>query len=72
MDHAQGLLFRLAVENVYFNAAHEGAAGWRLNVGWRRQGEPWSAAVQETYSSLSTLELVDVLDACIARAFHTA
>lgn len=72
MDYAQEPLFRLAVESVYVNINHEGASGWRLSVGWRRQGEPWSAAVQESYSALSTGELADVIDACIARALHTA
>jgi len=59
----QDRLFRLAVESVNVNANHVAGEGWSVTITSRRQGEQWDESGASTYSSLSTAELLDVIDA---------
>lgn len=57
----QQRLFTLAVEAVALTAVHDGAAGWRLMITLRRQGESWADVERVDYSHMTTQELLDVV-----------
>jgi ketol-acid reductoisomerase len=54
-------LFTLAADVINLHAVHDAGEGWRLTVGVRRNQQSWEAAHRETYSHLTTAELVDVI-----------
>jgi hypothetical protein len=64
----QQRLFRLAVESGVITFFHEPRSGWKLVVRFRRGDETWAEAQWETYSGLSTRELLDVIDASLDSA----
>lgn len=66
MDQAR--LFRLAVESGVVTFRHEPRYGWTCNVRLRRGDETWAEAPFETYSGLSTRELLDVIAASLDAA----
>lgn len=57
----QDRLFRLAVESGTITLMHEPGSGWRLTVTLRRGDETWLEAKTETYTHLSTAELLDAI-----------
>ena len=59
----QDRLFRLAVEAGSINFRHEPGRGWVLNIVLRRGDEDWSSIQPETYSHLTTVELLDAVAA---------
>lgn len=62
----QERLFRLAVEVVHVACYFEPGRGWRLEIGARHQGEGWVDADRQSYTCLSTDELVDTIDGALA------
>lgn len=65
----QDRLFRLAVEAGTVTFHHVAGAGWVLTVACRRGDEAWDEVRRETYSHLTTVELLDTiyaaLDTCL-------
>lgn len=64
----QERLFRLAVEAMHLQVTFEGASGWHLSVGYRRQDEEWSDAYRCDYDHLTTPELAQVMVEELSRA----
>lgn len=59
----QERLFRLAPEAVTLSAHFVPGQGWSATWSVRRGDEQWSDAYRADYSSLSSAELVDVIEA---------
>lgn len=64
----QERLFRLAVESGAISFWHEPGIGWFLVVSLRRGDENWQEAPRDTYSGLSTVELLDTIAASLDSA----
>jgi hypothetical protein len=62
---AQERLFRLAVEAGTVTFHHVAGAGWVLTVACRRGDEAWDEVERETYSHLTTVELLDTIAAVL-------
>lgn len=58
----QDRLFTLAPEVLVINANFVGGDGWSVNIGMRRQGDPWATSHRVTYSHLTATELADVIE----------
>jgi hypothetical protein len=58
----QQRLFRLAVESGSVNFRHEPGRGWHLVIWLRRGDESPDDAARETYSGLTTVELLQVIE----------
>lgn len=58
----QDRLFRLAHAGYSLNAYYVPREGWTLIVRARRGDESWEDTEPTTYSNLTTLELVDVME----------
>jgi hypothetical protein len=61
----QDRLFRLAIEAGTVTFHHVAGAGWVLTVACRRGDEAWDEVQRETYSHLTTVELLDTIYACL-------
>ena len=60
-------LFRLAVEAMAMSARFVPMEGWHVVLTARRGDEEWAASERRTYTHLTSEELVDVLEAEVAR-----
>jgi len=61
----QDRLFRLAIEAGTVTFHHVAGSGWVLTVACRRGDEAWDEVQRETYSHLTTVELLDTIYACL-------
>lgn len=68
----QDRLFRLAPEAMHLQATFVAGRGWHLSFVCRRQDEQWPEALRDTYDSLSTPELMDVVIEVLANQLGLA
>lgn len=68
----QQRLFRLAPEAMHIQATFVAGAGWHLTFVCRRQDEQWPEALRDTYDSLATPELLDVITEAVANQLGMA
>lgn len=61
-------LFRLAIESGVITFFHEPRCGWKLTIRFRRGDEAWAEAQWDTYSGLSTREMLDLIDSALDSA----
>lgn len=59
---AQNRLFALAVEAVTLQALFIAGEGWHLQIGVRRQAEPWGDQAWVHYDHLNTAEMLQVIE----------
>jgi len=59
----QDRLFRLAHSGYALNAYYVPPEGWTLIIRARRADEAWQDTEPETYSGLTTVELIDAMSA---------
>jgi hypothetical protein len=62
----QERLFRLAYEAVGINAHREIHGYWSVNIRLKRADEAWDECFQDTYSLVTTEELVQLFDDVVA------
>jgi hypothetical protein len=61
----QPRLFRLAVESGAVAFRHEPGRGWHMTITCRRGDETWLDSQTDTYSGMTTAELLDTMHSAL-------
>ena len=61
----QTRLFRLAVEAGTVTFRHEPGRGWHMTITCRRGDESWQESQSDSYSGMSTAELLDTMHSAL-------